>query len=64
MGLEDDFALTARFAFFADAVFAFEREADRLKPFVRLLLMCGISKGCPPDVSSRGIDRSLPQAHH
>lgn len=37
-GLEADFALTARFAVFAVG-FAFERDADRLKPFVRLLLM-------------------------
>jgi hypothetical protein len=39
LGLAGDFAFTARFAVFADAVLAFEREADRLKPFVRLLLM-------------------------
>jgi hypothetical protein len=39
-GFEADFALTARFAVFAVG-FAFERDADRLKPFVRLLLMCG-----------------------
>ena len=39
-GLEADFALTARFAVFAVG-FAFERDADRLKPFVRLLLMGG-----------------------
>lgn len=39
-GLEEAFALTARFALFAVG-FAFERDADRLKPFVRLLLMCG-----------------------
>jgi len=37
-GLEAGFALTARFAVFAVG-FAFERDADRLKPFVRLLLM-------------------------
>ena len=43
-GLDDDFALTARFAVFAAAGLALEREADRLKPFVRLLLMGGISK--------------------
>ncbi|HKG98159.1 MAG TPA: hypothetical protein VKA97_10110, partial [Pyrinomonadaceae bacterium] len=48
LGLAEDFALTARFAFFAAAGLAFEREADRLKPFVRLLLMGGISKGCSP----------------
>jgi hypothetical protein len=40
------FALTARFAVFAGAFFAFERVGDRRKPFVRLLLMGGISKGC------------------
>jgi hypothetical protein len=40
------FALTARFAVFAAGRFAFERVGDRLKPFVRLLLMGGISKGC------------------
>lgn len=33
------FALTARFAVFAAAFFAFERVGDRRKPFVRLLLM-------------------------
>ena len=37
------FALTARFALFA-AGLAFERDADRLNPFVRLLLMCGSQK--------------------
>lgn len=37
-GLEADFVLTARFAVFAVG-FAFERDADRLKPFVRLLLI-------------------------
>jgi hypothetical protein len=40
------FVLTARFAVFAVAFFAFERVGDRRKPFVRLLLMGGISKGC------------------
>jgi hypothetical protein len=40
------FALTARFAVFAAGRFAFERVGDRRKPFVRLLLMGGISKGC------------------
>ena len=43
LGLEGVFALTARFALFA-AGFAFERDADRLNPFVRLLLMCGSQK--------------------
>jgi len=42
LGLEGDFALTARFALFAG--FAFERDVDRLNPFVRLLLMCGSQK--------------------
>ena len=42
------FALTARFAVFAAGRFAFERVGDRRKPFVRLLLMGGISKGCSP----------------
>lgn len=37
-------ALTARFAVFAVARFALERVGDRRKPFVRLLLMGGISK--------------------
>jgi hypothetical protein len=37
-GLDAGFALTARFAVFAVG-FAFERDAERLKPFVRLLLM-------------------------
>jgi hypothetical protein len=40
LGLDGDFALTARFVLFAVG-FAFERDVDRLKPFVRLLLMCG-----------------------
>ena len=43
LGLEGDFALTARFALFA-AGLAFERDVDRLNPFVRLLLMCGSQK--------------------
>ena len=43
LGLEGDFALLARFALFA-AGLAFERDADRLNPFVRLLLMCGSQK--------------------
>ena len=47
------FALTARFAVFAGAFFAFERVGDRRKPFVRLLLMGGISKGCSRIASSR-----------
>lgn len=48
LGLEGDFALTARFALFA-AGLAFERDVDRLNPFVRLLLMVGFSKGCSPE---------------
>jgi len=48
LGLEGDFAFAARFALFA-AGLAFERDVDRLNPFVRLLLMCGISKGCLPE---------------
>jgi hypothetical protein len=39
-GLVEDFAWTARFA----DDFAFERDVDRLNPFVRLLLMCGSQK--------------------
>jgi hypothetical protein len=58
LGLDGDFALTARFVLFAVG-FAFERDVDRLKPFVRLLLMGGISKGCSPLASSRGIVRQL-----
>jgi hypothetical protein len=58
-GLDGDFAFTARFALFA-AGLAFERDVDRLKPFVRLLLMGGISKGCSPEASSRRNVRSLP----
>ena len=38
LGLDGDFALTARFVLFAVDL-AFERDVDRLKPFVRLLLM-------------------------
>jgi hypothetical protein len=60
LGLDGDFALTARFVLFA-AGLTFERDADRLKPFVRLLLMGGISKGCSTVVSSRELPRSLPQ---
>ena len=60
LGLDGDFALTARFVLFA-AGLTFERDADRLKPFVRLLLMGGISKGCSTEASSRELPRSLPQ---
>jgi len=48
-GFDGDLALTARFVVFAEAVLTFERDVDRLKPFVRLLLMDGISKGCSPE---------------
>jgi len=48
LGLEGDFAFTARFALFA-AGLAFERDVDRLNPFVRLLLMGGFSKGGSPE---------------
>jgi hypothetical protein len=43
LGLDGDFALTARFALFA-AGLAFERDVDRLNPFVRLLLMAESQK--------------------
>jgi hypothetical protein len=43
-GFDGDLALTARFVVFADAVLPFERDVDRLKPFVRLLLMGGSQK--------------------
>jgi hypothetical protein len=59
LGLVEDFALTARFA----VGLAFERDADRLNPFVRLLLMCGSQKAAHPVVSSRRIAGSLPQDH-
>lgn len=56
-----DFAWAARFAVFAVVRFAaFERVGDRRKPFVRLLLMGGISKGCST-MSSR---RNRPAAYH
>ena len=58
LGLEGDFALTARFALFA-AGLAFERDVDRLNPFVRLLLMGGFSKGCSLEASSRKIGPQL-----
>ena len=60
LGLDGDFALTARFVLFA-AGLTFERDVDRLKPFVRLLLMGGISKGCSPWRAARGLPGSLPQ---
>lgn len=55
------FVLTARFAVFAAAFFAFERVGDRRKPFVRLLLMGGISKGCSP-LSKQPLES--PAAYH
>ena len=60
LGLDGDFALTARFVLFA-AGLTFERDADRLKPFVRLLLMCGNLKRLLTLASSRGLPGSLPQ---
>jgi hypothetical protein len=59
-GFEAAFALTTRFALFA-AGFTFERDVDRLRPFVRLLLMGGISKGCSPPASSLW---NWPEAYH
>jgi len=59
-GLEADFVLTTRFALFA-AGLTFERDVDRLRPFVRLLLMGGISKGCSPVASSPW---NWPAAYH
>jgi len=56
-----DLVLTARFAVFAGAFFAFERVGDRRKPFVRLLLMGGISKGCSP-LSKQPLES--PAAYH
>ena len=55
LGLVEDFALTARFA----VGLAFERDADRLNPFVRLLLMCGSQKAAHPVASSRRNRREL-----
>src|SRR5215213_6129622 len=59
LGLEGDFAFTARFALFA-AGLAFERDVDRLNPFVRLLLMADSQKAAHLEASSRKLDRSLP----
>ena len=59
-GLEADFVLTTRFALFA-AGLTFERDVDRLRPFVRLLLMVEISKGCSPVASSPW---NWPAAYH
>ena len=58
LGLDGDFALTARFALFA-AGLAFERDVDRLNPFVRLLLMCGSQKAAHPVASSHRNRREL-----
>ena len=60
-GLAADLALTARFAVFAEVFFAADRAVDRRKPFVRLLLMCGFSKGCSTFGNEQPQDaRSLP----
>jgi hypothetical protein len=53
--------VAARFAVLAGARFVFERDADRRRPFARLLLMGLISKGCSLEVSSRRVGGSLPQ---
>ena len=60
LGLEADFVLTARFAVFAVG-FAFERDADRLKPFVRLLLMAESQKAAHLVRAAVGTRASLPQ---
>jgi len=62
LGLEGDFALLTRFALF-DAGLAFERAADRLNPFVRLLLMCGSQKAAHLKRAAVELARSLPQTH-
>ena len=59
-GLDAGFALTARFAVFAVG-FAFERDADRLKPFVRLLLMAESQKAAHLMRAAVGTRASLPQ---
>jgi hypothetical protein len=46
-------AFATRLAVFVAAPFDFERDADRRKPFARLLLMGLISKGCSLCASSR-----------
>lgn len=53
------FAFTERFAVLAAARLPVERAVDRRRPFVRLLLMCGISKGCSLEMSSHQNGRSL-----
>ena len=55
-----DLALTARFAVLADVRFAADRAVDRRKPFVRLLLMGGFSKGCSHACKQPQDARSLP----
>jgi hypothetical protein len=52
-------AFATRLAVFVAAPFDFERDADRRKPFARLLLMGLISKGCSLCASSRGKRREL-----
>ena len=59
LGLEGDFAFTARFALFA-AGLAFERDVDRLNPFVRLLLMADSQKAAHLKRAAVKLDRSLP----
>ena len=62
LGLDGDFALTARFVLFA-AGLTFDRDADRLKPFVRLLLIVRKSqKAAHPGRAAVLEARSLPQA--
>ena len=60
LGFDGDLALTARFVLFPEPVLTFERDVDRLKPFVRLLLMGGISKGCSPSRAAVEVAGSLP----
>lgn len=52
------FALTGRFAVFADAPRPVERDPDRLSPFVRLLLICH-SRMLRPGISQPMNPRSL-----
>ena len=60
-GLEADFVLTTRFALFA-AGLTFERDVDRLRPFVRLLLMGGnLKRLLTPGEQPVELARSLPQ---
>jgi hypothetical protein len=55
-----DLALTARFAVLADERFPADLAVDRRKPFVRLLLMGGFSKGCSHACEQPQNARSLP----